>query len=151
MNYWLMKTEPSTYSIEDLKAEPQQTEHWDGVRNYQARNYMQEMKKGDLIFFYHSACKVPGIVGTATVVKEAYPDFTAWDPGSNYYDEKSTAAKPRWFMVDVKFKREFKRVITLTELKEHKALSEMPLVKKGTRLSVIPVKKKEWDYILKLV
>lgn len=110
MNYWLMKSEPDVFSIDDLKKRPHSTEHWDGVRNYQARNFMKDgMKKGDLIFFYHSNCEEPGIVGLAKVVKEAYPDFTSWDKKSKYYDEKSTPEKPRWFMVDVKFQKNLKK------------------------------------------
>lgn len=149
MNYWLMKSEPDTFGIDDLKNRPKQTEHWDGVRNYQARNMMRDdMKKGDQIFFYHSNCKEPGIVGIARVVKEAYPDFTSWDPESNYYDPKSSEENPRWFMVDIKFVRKFKRTITLNELKTAPALSEMALVKKGNRLSINPVTEQQWNYIL---
>ncbi len=151
MNYWLMKSEPNAFSIDDLQAMPEQTEHWDGVRNYQARNMMRdEMKIGDQVFFYHSNCDVPGIVGVMEVVKEGYPDFTAFDPHSKYFDDKSDPAKPRWFMVDVKYVRHTKRVISLTELKEHDALENMQLVRKGNRLSIMPVSQDEWDYILGL-
>lgn len=150
MNYWLMKTEPSVFGIDDLMQKPKKTEHWDGVRNYQARNFMQEMQKGDEIFIYHSSCDQPGIVGIATVVKEAYPDFTAWDPKSKYFDEKSTAIKPRWYMVDIKHKRRTKRLLSLTELKTHKKLSDMTLLRKGNRLSVMPVEDKYWQHILSL-
>ncbi len=151
MNYWLMKSEPNAFSIDDLQAMPEQTEHWDGVRNYQARNMMRdEMKVGDRVFFYHSNCDVPGIVGVMEVVKEGYPDFTAFDPHSKYFDDKSDPAKPRWFMVDVKYVRHTKRVISLTELKEHDALENMQLVRKGNRLSIMPVSQDEWDYILGL-
>lgn len=151
MNYWLMKSEPDTYSIDDLASFPRKTDHWDGVRNYQARNMMRdEMKKGDLVFFYHSNCKEPGIVGIAEVVKEGYPDFTAWDPDQKYYDPKSTSDNPRWYMVDIRYKRKLKRVITLQELKNYPRLEEMPLLRKGNRLSVMPVSKKHWDFILQL-
>ena len=144
-----MKSEPDVFGIDDLKAMPDKTEHWDGVRNYQARNMMRdEMKKGDLVFFYHSNCKEPGIVGIMQVVKEGYPDFTAWNPESKYYDPKSTAEKPRWFMVDVRFKRKLKRNISLNELKEMPALENMPLVRRGNRLSIMPVSKHEWEKIL---
>jgi predicted RNA-binding protein with PUA-like domain len=151
MNYWLMKSEPDVFSIDDLKAMPKKTEHWDGVRNYQARNMMRdEMKKGDLVFFYHSNCKVPGIVGIMEVVKEGYPDHTAYDPKGKYYDEKSTPDNPRWYMVDVKYKRKLKRTISLDELKALPRLEEMPLVRRGNRLSVMPVSKAHWNYILGL-
>ena len=149
MNYWLFKSEPSTFSITDLSNMPNKTDHWDGVRNYQARNFMmKDMKKGDLAFFYHSNCKEPGIVGVATIVKEAYPDFTAQDAKSPYYDPKSTKENPRWFMVDVKYIRELKRNITLAELKALKQLKDFPLVRKGNRLSIMPVTKEEWNLIL---
>jgi predicted RNA-binding protein with PUA-like domain len=151
MNYWLMKTEPEVYSIDDLMEEKNQTEHWDGVRNYQARNMMRDdMQKGDKVFFYHSNCKEPGIVGIAEIVKTGYPDFTAWDSSSKYYDPKSTPENPRWYMVDVKFVRKLKRTITLEELKQRKDLKDMPLVRKGNRLSVMPVGKAEWKLILSL-
>lgn len=151
MNYWLMKSEPDVFGIDHLKEMPKQTEHWDGVRNYQARNMMRDqMKKGDLVFFYHSNCKEPGVVGIMEVVKEGYPDFTSWNPESKYYDPKSTEENPRWFMVDIKFKRKLKRTITLTELKQQPGLKEMPLIRRGNRLSIMPVSKQEWDIILGL-
>lgn len=146
MNYWLMKTEPDVFGIDDLKSK--KTEYWDGVRNYQARNFMRdEMKKGDLILFYHSSCKVPGVAGVATVSKESVPDFTSWDKKSKYYDEKSTEENPRWFMVEVKYKRKFKEVISLSELKGHKKLVNMKLLQKGNRLSIMPVTKAEFEFI----
>lgn len=149
MNYWLMKSEPEVFGIDHLIAMPNKTEHWDGVRNYQARNMMRDdMKKGDLVFFYHSNCKVPGIVGIMQVVKESYPDFTSWNPESKYFDPKSSADNPRWFMVDIKFKRKLKRTISLNELKEMPGLEEMPLVRRGNRLSIMPVSKQAWDLIL---
>lgn len=149
MNYWLMKSEPDSFGIDHLKAMPNKTEHWDGVRNYQARNMMRdEMKKGDLVFFYHSNCKEPGIVGIMKVVKEAYPDFTAQDPESKYFDPKSSADNPRWFMVDVKFVRKFKRTIALSELKTAAGLDDMALNRRGNRLSIMPVSESEWHIIL---
>lgn len=151
MNYWLMKSEPDVYSIDDLARQPRKTDHWDGVRNYQARNMMRdEMKKGDLVFFYHSNCKEPGIVGIAEVVREGYPDFTAWDPEEKYYDPKSDPDNPRWYMVDIRYKRKLKRPVTLQELKKQPRLKDMPLLRKGNRLSVMPVSKKHWDCILQL-
>lgn len=152
MQYWLMKSEPESFGIDHLKHAPRQTDHWDGVRNYQARNFMRDdMNKGDLVFFYHSNCKVPGIVGIATVVREAYPDHTAFDAGSKYFDAKSDPENPRWFMVDLKYKRKLKRVISLAELKQHASkLGDFELLKRGSRLSILPVSRKQWDYILKL-
>lgn len=144
-----MKSEPDVFGIDHLKAMPDKIEHWDGVRNYQARNMMRDdMKKGDLVFFYHSNCKEPGIVGIMQVVKESYPDFTSWDPEAKYFDPKSSAENPRWFMVDVKFKRKLKRTITLHELKEMPGLEEMALVRRGNRLSIMPVSEQEWGLIL---
>lgn len=151
MNYWLMKSEPDVFGIDHLKAMPNQTEHWDGVRNYQARNMMRDdMKVGDQVFFYHSNCKVPGIVGVMEVVREGYVDHTAFDPDQKYYDPKSDPDKPRWFMVDVRYVRHTKRTISLTELKDIEALSEMPLVRKGNRLSIMPVDAEHWQTILDL-
>lgn len=151
MNYWLMKSEPNAFSIDDLEKMPQQTEHWDGVRNYQARNMMRDqMKIGDQVFFYHSNCDIPGIVGLMEVVRESYPDHTAFDPQSKYFDPKSSPENPRWFMVDIKYIRHTRRVVPLAELKEQELLENMPLVRKGNRLSIMPVAKDEWDYILRL-
>ncbi|MDZ7661977.1 EVE domain-containing protein [Thiohalophilus sp.] len=151
MNYWLMKSEPDVFGIDDLAAQPRKTDHWDGVRNYQARNMMRdEMKKGDQVFFYHSNCKEPGIVGIAEVVKEGYPDHTAWDPKSKYYDPKSDPENPRWYMVNIKFVRKFERTVSLQEMKQEKALEEMKLLQRGNRLSVMPVEKKHWQHILKM-
>jgi len=151
MANWLMKTEPEVFGIDDLKACEKKTEHWDGVRNYQARNMMRDdMKKGDLVFFYHSNCKVPGIVGIAKVVKQGYPDFTAFDPETKYYDPKSDPDNPRWYMVDVQFVRKLKRTISLEELKQMPELEEMALVRRGNRLSIMPVEPDEWDLILGL-
>ncbi|RDH42046.1 EVE domain-containing protein [Zooshikella ganghwensis] len=149
--YWLMKSEPDVFSIDDLFDTPNQTEAWDGVRNYQARNMMRdEMQLGDLVFFYHSSCKPPGIVGIAEISKTAYPDHTAWDPGSPYYDPKSSSENPRWFMVDVKFYKKYPRMITLEELKQQPELNEMPLLKRGSRLSIMPVTQNQWEIINKL-
>ncbi|TDY04285.1 EVE domain-containing protein [Thiohalophilus thiocyanatoxydans] len=151
MNYWLMKSEPDVFGIDDLAAMPRKTDHWDGVRNYQARNMMRdEMKKGDQVFFYHSNCKEPGIVGIAEVVKEGYPDHTAWDPKSKYYDPKSDPENPRWYMVNIKFVRKFDRTVSLQEMKQEKALEGMKLLQRGNRLSVMPVEKKHWQHILKM-
>ena len=148
MQKWLMKSEPSEFSIDDLKACPKQTDMWDGVRNYQARNMIRDsIKKGDLVFFYHSNCDKTGIVGVMQVVKEAYPDPTAFDPNDPHFDPKSDPDDPRWFVVDLKFKRKFKRVITLRELKEHKEIESMRLVQRGNRLSVMPVDNAHWDFI----
>lgn len=151
MKYWLMKSEPDTFGIDDLAAMPGKTEHWDGVRNYQARNMMRdEMKLGDQVFFYHSNCKEPGIVGIAKVVKSGYPDFTAFDPNEKYYDPKSDPDNPRWYMVNIKLIRKLKRPVTLNEMKNYKSLAEMKLLAKGNRLSVMPINKKHWDLILEI-
>lgn len=151
MNYWLFKTEPIEFSIDDLAKKPAKTEHWDGVRNYQARNFMRdEMKVGDKAFFYHSNCEEPGIVGIVTVASKAYPDHTAFDKKDKHFDPKSDPEKPRWMMVDVKMARKLKRTISLKELKERSALTGMRLVQRGNRLSVMPVEKKHWDVILKI-
>lgn len=151
MQYWLMKSEPDAFSIDDLAERPGQTEHWDGVRNYQARNMMRdEMKVGDPVFFYHSNCDLPGIVGIAEVAREGYPDFTAFDPDDKHFDPKSRPDKPTWFMVDVKFVRKLKRTISLRELKQQEALTELALVRRGNRLSIMPVGHLQWDFILGL-
>ncbi len=147
MNYWLMKSEPNCYSIDDLKRD--KTTHWDGVRNYQARNMMRDdMKKGDLIFFYHSNAKPTGIVGVATVCKTGYPDHTAFDPNSDHPDLSSDPENPRWFMVDIRFKKKLSEIITLDVLKKNPALDGMQLVKRGNRLSVMPVSEEHWDAVL---
>ena len=149
--YWLMKSEPDVFSIDDLALCPKQTEPWDGVRNYQARNFMRDdMKKGDLVLFYHSNCKPPGIAGMAEVATEGYPDPTAFDPKSKYCDPKSDPKNPRWILVDVKFKKKFKNYISLDDLKTHKSLKEMKVLQKGNRLSITPVAKEEFEYIKKL-
>jgi len=151
MRYWLMKTEPDCFGIEHLKARPKRTEHWDGVRNYQARNFMRDgMQKGDLAFFYHSSCAQPGIAGIVKIARAAYPDHTAWDPKNEHFDPKSSPANPIWVMVDVKLEREFTHLLPLTAIKANPALKGMPLVQRGTRLSVLPVTEKEWRAILKM-
>lgn len=151
MNYWLMKSEPDAFSIDDLAERPGQTEPWDGVRNYQARNMMRdEMKCGDLVFFYHSNCALPGIVGIAEVVKEAYPDDTAFDSEHLHFDPKSNPDNPTWFMVDVKFVRKLIRTISLQELKQKTELGELALVRRGNRLSIMSVSQKQWEFILSL-
>ena len=127
------------------------TEPWDGIRNYQARNFMRdEMKKGDLAFFYHSNCEEPAIVGVMEIVREGYPDHTAFLSNEKYFDAKSDPDNPRWFMVDVRFKKKFKTPVTLKALKEERALAEMRLVQRGNRLSILPVTAKEWNHILKM-
>ena len=149
MAFWLVKSEPEEFSIDDLRARPRRSEHWDGVRNYQARNYMRDgMKKGDEVFFYHSNCKEPGIVGIARVVREAYPDHTAFDPDDPHYDPKSDPQDPTWFMVDVKYVRKLRRTIALQELKANPDLEGLALVRKGNRLSVMPVSEAHWQRIL---
>ena len=149
MKYWLLKSEPDVFSLEDLKNCPNQTEPWDGIRNYQARNLMRdEMKVGDQAFFYHSRQAEPAIVGTVKVVRDAYPDHTSWDPSSKYFDEKSSPENPRWLMVDVQFESEFSRPVTLKELRSVPELKEMFLLRKGMRLSVQPVTEEEFQLIL---
>jgi len=153
MACWLMKSEPDAFSIDDLASRGVTGEPWDGVRNYQARNMMRDtMRIGDKIFFYHSNCEVPGVVGIAEVASEAYPDATAFDPEAKYYDPKGDPENPRWFLVDVRYVRHLHRNIPLTELKEHAdgALAELPLVRRGNRLSVMPVTDQQWDFILGL-
>jgi predicted RNA-binding protein with PUA-like domain len=153
MNHWLLKSEPDTFSVDDLAARPKQTAAWDGVRNYQARNMLRDsMKKGDTAFFYYSSCEVPGIAAIVRVVKEGYPDKTAFDPKDDHYDAQSDPSDPRWFVVDVKLVRKLKRLITLDELRRHASdeLSEMRLLQRGNRLSVTPVSKEEWEFILTL-
>ena len=150
MNHWLLKSEPSTFSIDDLRRAPDGRDHWDGVRNYQARNFMRAMAVGDQAFFYHSNCPQPAIVGVVEICREAYPDFTAFDPESAYYDPKSTPDNPRWFTVDVRYLRTLPRPVTLQELKQHPPLEDLPLLRRGNRLSIMPVDSASWDYILRL-
>ncbi|MBR61271.1 MAG: EVE domain-containing protein [Dehalococcoidia bacterium] len=149
INYWLVKSEPSAYSFDDLISEEDMTAEWDGVRNYTARNNMQKMKVGDKVLFYHSMIVPPQVVGTTVVVREAYPDDTAWNPNSEHPDPKSTPEKPVWFMVDLKAQARLKSPVTLKDVKSHPMLQDMALVK-FSRLSVQPVTKSEWDCILDL-
>jgi predicted RNA-binding protein with PUA-like domain len=148
--FWLVKTEPESFSIHDLAAAPGQTTCWDGVRNYQARNYMREMRLGERVLVYHSSVDPPSVVGTARVARESYPDPTAWDKRDPHFDPQSTADNPRWFMVDLKLEQVFKRQLPLDELRGLAALNEMELLRKGSRLSVQPVRKSEFEAILKL-
>jgi predicted RNA-binding protein with PUA-like domain len=151
MSYWLMKSEPGEFSIDDLAARPAQTEPWDGVRNYQARNMLRDqMKLGDRVFFYHSNCEVPGIVGLAEIAREAYPDPTAFDPDHKHYDPKSRVDQPTWFMVEVRFIRKLRRVIALAELKDRPELDGLALIRRGNRLSVMPVDERQWKFVLSL-
>jgi predicted RNA-binding protein with PUA-like domain len=148
MNYWLFKSEPETFGIDHLQMKPKKTEHWDGVRNYQARNMLRDdIKAGDKAFFYHSNTIPPGIVGIVEIVKSGYPDFSALNPESKYYDPKSTRENPRWFMVDVRFVEKFKRMITLEEIKNNPHLEKMVVARRGSRLSITPVDKSEWKVI----
>ncbi len=147
-NYWLMKSEPSCFSIDDLCYRPKQTAPWDGIRNYQARNFIRDtMRVGDQAFFYHSSCHPPGIVGTMEIISDAYPDYTAFDPGSAHPDAKSTPDNPRWFMVDVHFKEKFPHIISLESLRQYPELAKMPLLRRGNRLSILPVSTNEWEFI----
>jgi predicted RNA-binding protein with PUA-like domain len=148
--YWLVKSEPDCFSINDLARSPNQTTFWDGVRNYQARNFMREMKVGDGVLFYHSSTEPMAIVGTATVVREAYPDHTAFDPKNDHYDPKATTENPIWALVDIRLERVFARPIPLSELRGEKQLAKMELLRQGSRLSVQPVTEKEWQVVLEL-
>jgi predicted RNA-binding protein with PUA-like domain len=153
LKYWLFKSEPSAFSVDDLADSPRKTTCWDGVRNYQARNFMRdEMRKGDLVLYYHSSCEIPGVVGIAEVVRESYVDDTAFNANDPHFDPKSSKESPRWFMVDIRLKRKLRRVIALSELRKHenKQLKEFALLRKGNRLSILPVDKKQWDFILSL-
>ncbi|WP_293748562.1 EVE domain-containing protein [uncultured Paraglaciecola sp.] len=149
MQYWLFKTEPDAFSIDDLIAMPNQTEHWDGIRNYQARNFLRdEVKLGDQVFIYHSSCKDVGIVGVAEVVKEGYVDHTQFDPESKYFDPKSPKDKPRWMMVDIQFKQKFSKILPLKTIKNMPEITDIGLVKKGGRLSIMPVQQTEFECLL---
>lgn len=150
MNYWLLKTEPETFGIQHLEKMPKKITPWEGVRNYQARNFIREMTLNDLGFFYHSSCKVPGIVAITKVVKAPYPDDTALDPNSAYYDPKSTPEKPRWYRVDLQLVEKFDQIISLTQLRANPKLAEMILLKPGNRLSVLPVTKAQWLEVCKM-
>ncbi len=149
--FWLVKTEPESFSIQDLARAKNKTTCWDGVRNYQARNYMRDqMQLGDRVLVYHSSTDSPAIMGTAKVVRTSYPDQTAWDPKDSHYDPKSTKESPRWFMVDLKLEQTFKEPLPLASLRNVSALAQMELLRKGSRLSVQPVRKSEFEAILKL-
>ena len=147
--YWLVKSEPETFSFDDLLGAPNRTAHWDGVRNYAARNHLREMKKGDQVLFYHSSSKPAAIVGTAEVVREAYPDHTAFDPKDPHFDPKSKPESPAWFMVDLKALKPLAQPVTLEQVKKTKSLQTMALVRLG-RLSVQPVTEEEWETVMKL-
>lgn len=149
--YWLMKSEPDVFSFSDLKKRPKKTEPWNGVRNYQARNFMRdEMQVGDLILFYHSSCEIPGVAGIAKVTSKPYPDTTQFESKSEYFDPKATKEEPRWFLVDVTFEEDLKALVSLEELKKHKELAHMRLLQRGNRLSILPVTREEFLFIKKL-
>ncbi|MFA6036907.1 MAG: EVE domain-containing protein [Legionellales bacterium] len=151
MAYWLMKSEPTTYSIDDL-AKTKKQGFWDGIRNYQVRNLLRDVfQPGDLAFFYHSSCKVPGIVGIMEITSRGKPDETAFDPQSHYFDPKSDPKNPRWFGVNVKLVEKFADIITLAELRDNIALENMPLLQRGNRLSITPVTEKEWQAIIEIL
>ena len=154
MNYWLMKSEPSTFGIDHLARAKNRTTAWDGVRSYQARNFLRDqMKKGDLAFFYHSSCDVPGIAGIVKIVREGYPDRSAFDKKDDHYDPDSDPQNPRWYVVDVQLETKFDDIITLEVLREYSngPLKDMLLLKRGNRLSITPVTKQEWTFINTLV
>lgn len=151
MNHWLLKSEPDVFSFDHLKKRPKKTEPWNGVRNYQVRNMMRDqMAEGDLGFFYHSSCDVPGIAGVVKIVKEAYPDHTQFDPSSEYFDQGSKREDPRWLMVDVKWEADFKTFVTLDMLRADAKLADLTTLKRGNRLSITPVEEKHWERICKL-
>lgn len=146
-----MKSEPNVFSIDDLINAKNQTTFWDGVRNYQARNYIRdEMKVGDKVIFYHSNSEPPSAVGICEIVKEAYPDFTAFDPDNPHYDPKSKKDSPTWFMVDIKFVKKFSHFVSINEMRENKKLQNMKLLQRGNRLSVMPLSKDEFNEIIKM-
>ena len=149
--YWLMKSEPAAYSIDDLQSEGEAGDYWDGIRNYQVRNMIRdEIRTGDLALFYHSCCKPPGVAGTMTVLKDCYPDFTAFDRSQKYFDPKSDPENPRWFMFDVGFRSKFKRFVTLNELKSIKKLENLKALQKGNRLSITEITEQEFQCIERL-
>jgi len=149
--YWLMKSEPGCFSFEDLRNSSDGTDHWDGVRNFQARNFLRdEIKAGDGVLFYHSNIKTPAIVGVARVVREGYPDFTALDPRSEHFDPRATAENPIWYMVDIRYVAPLEHLLTREDLVCHPLLAEMDVLKKGNRLSVQPVTAEQWQTVLKV-
>ncbi len=153
MSYWLMKSEPGEFGIDDLVASPGHTTYWDGVRNYQARNFMRnDMQPGDRAFFYHSSCPEPGVAGIVRIASEAYPDHTAFDPTDKHYDPRSDPNDPRWFMVDIELERKLERLIALAELRAFAdgELDGLLLLRRGNRLSITPVSEAHWDFILGL-
>lgn len=151
MRYWLMKSEPSVFGVDDLAKRPKKTEPWNGVRNYQARNFMRDdMKRGDLVFFYHSSCPQPGIAGIAKVSRNGYPDETQFDAGGEYFDPKATRENPRWVNVDITLVRKTP-LIGIQELRSHPELASMQILKRGNRLSITPVSPQEWQFILSLI
>lgn len=151
MNYWLFKSEPDVYGYDDLAGQAGSTDHWDGVRNYQARNLLRdEIAQGDLVLFYHSRTKPPHIAGIARVVRGGYPDHTSWDTEAKYYDPKSSKEKPRWFMVDVQAVRKLERPVSLAELKAEPELTDMRVTQKGARLSIMPVTEAEFQTVLEM-
>jgi predicted RNA-binding protein with PUA-like domain len=149
--FWLMKSEPTCFSLDDLEGSPQGISTWDGVRNFQARNLLRdEIKPGDGVLFYHSSCATPAIVGLAEVVRGGYPDHTAWNPHSDHYDPKSSPANPVWYMVDVKFRVRLTHPLTRDDLRRHPVLQGMMVLQRGSRLSVQPVTAEEWRTVLAL-
>ena len=151
MSYWLMKSEPGEFSIDDLAKRANKREPWDGVRNHQARNMIRDqMKIGDLAFFYHSSCDTPGIAGIMKIVSDAFPDPTAFAPEEKHYDPRSDQSNPRWYCVEVQFVRRLRRLVTLRELRAWRELEELPLIRRGNRLSIMPVSRAEWDFVLAL-
>ena len=151
MKYWLIKSEPEVFSIDDLAKSKNQTTYWDGVRNYQARNFIRdEMKAGDKVIFYHSSTEIPAAVGLCEVVKEAYPDFTAFDPKDPHYDPKSKKDSPAWFMVDIKFVKKFSKPVSIGDIKTNKKLQKINLIQRGNRLSVMPVAENEFEEIIRM-
>ena len=151
MKYWLLKSEPDVFSIDDLKTRPKKTEPWNGVRNYQVRNMMRdEMKVGDLALFYHSSCPVPGVAGVAKIVSEGKPDPTQFDADSEYFDKGSKKEEPRWLLVDVAWEADLKKFVSLDDLRNEPRLAELLILRRGNRLSITPVSKHDFDLICKL-
>lgn len=152
MNYWLIKTDPESFSMDDLARAPRKTTAWDGVRNYQARNMLRDdMRKGDQAFFYHSSCAEPGITGTVTVTRSGYVDATAFDPHDHHFDPRSTPEHPLWYCVDITLLRHFPQPVTLVQLRREPALHDLMILRRGNRLSVTPVSVQHWHYINALV